>query len=169
MAKFKFDPKRDKREKPENPQENLPIEELPEVVFSDDPPTQSDIPSDNSRQTSDKKEMDTPEKKKAEIIEETGQSSSEGAPSSQISSSQELESPDEYGAHCDETELWVSGVGIGEPTEAVKTNIGFVRPREIVQEMQQAYLDYAMSVIVSRALPDVRDGLKPVHRRILYW
>ena len=36
------------------------------------------------------------------------------------------------------------------------------------EEMQQSYLDYAMSVIVSRALPDVRDGLKPVHRRILY-
>ncbi len=40
--------------------------------------------------------------------------------------------------------------------------------RPIVDEMQQSYLDYAMSVIVSRALPDVRDGLKPVHRRILY-
>ena len=40
--------------------------------------------------------------------------------------------------------------------------------RNIVDEMQEAYLDYAMSVIVSRALPDVRDGLKPVHRRILY-
>ena len=36
------------------------------------------------------------------------------------------------------------------------------------QEMQKSYLDYAMSVIVSRALPDCRDGLKPVHRRILY-
>ena len=36
------------------------------------------------------------------------------------------------------------------------------------QEMKQSYLDYAMSVIVSRALPDIRDGLKPVHRRILY-
>jgi DNA gyrase subunit A len=36
------------------------------------------------------------------------------------------------------------------------------------EEMKQSYLDYAMSVIVSRALPDVRDGLKPVHRRILY-
>ena len=46
--------------------------------------------------------------------------------------------------------------------------IGKVEPREIVQEMKTAYLDYAMSVIVSRALPDVRDGLKPVHRRILY-
>src|SRR6185295_1708944 len=40
--------------------------------------------------------------------------------------------------------------------------------REIVTEMEESYLDYAMSVIVSRALPDVRDGLKPVHRRILY-
>jgi len=40
--------------------------------------------------------------------------------------------------------------------------------REIVDEMKESYLDYAMSVIVSRALPDVRDGLKPVHRRILY-
>jgi DNA gyrase subunit A len=46
--------------------------------------------------------------------------------------------------------------------------IGTVRLVDIETEMQEAYLDYAMSVIVSRALPDVRDGLKPVHRRILY-
>lgn len=45
---------------------------------------------------------------------------------------------------------------------------GTIKPREIVQEMQDSYLDYAMSVIVARALPDVRDGFKPVHRRILY-
>ena len=38
----------------------------------------------------------------------------------------------------------------------------------IEEEMQSAYLDYSMSVIVARALPDVRDGLKPVHRRIIY-
>ncbi|MCX6765421.1 MAG: DNA gyrase subunit A [Candidatus Moranbacteria bacterium] len=43
-----------------------------------------------------------------------------------------------------------------------------IHPREITEEIQQSYLDYAMSVIVSRALPDVRDGMKPVHRRILY-
>ncbi len=43
-----------------------------------------------------------------------------------------------------------------------------IESREIVQEMRESYLDYAMSVIVARALPDVRDGLKPVHRRILY-
>lgn len=43
-----------------------------------------------------------------------------------------------------------------------------VRPIRLIDEMQNSYLDYAMSVIVSRALPDVRDGLKPVHRRILY-
>ena len=46
--------------------------------------------------------------------------------------------------------------------------IGRIKPRRIVEEMQESYLDYAMSVIISRALPDVRDGLKPVHRRILY-
>ncbi|MDH3943108.1 MAG: DNA gyrase subunit A [Anaerolineae bacterium] len=46
--------------------------------------------------------------------------------------------------------------------------VGLVRKIDIDQEMQQAYLDYAMSVIVARALPDARDGLKPVHRRILY-
>ncbi len=45
---------------------------------------------------------------------------------------------------------------------------GLIRPIDIDDEMQHAYLDYAMSVIVSRALPDARDGLKPVHRRILY-
>jgi len=45
---------------------------------------------------------------------------------------------------------------------------GNIRAADIVGEMQTAYLDYAMSVIVARALPDVRDGLKPVHRRILY-
>ena len=43
-----------------------------------------------------------------------------------------------------------------------------IRPISIMEEMKRSYLDYAMSVIVSRALPDVRDGLKPVHRRILY-
>ena len=43
-----------------------------------------------------------------------------------------------------------------------------VRPVSITDEMKRSYLDYAMSVIISRALPDVRDGLKPVHRRILY-
>ncbi|MGC8855258.1 MAG: DNA gyrase subunit A [Anaerolineae bacterium] len=46
--------------------------------------------------------------------------------------------------------------------------LGFVRKIDIDHEMQQAYLDYAMSVIVARALPDARDGLKPVQRRILY-
>ena len=53
-----------------------------------------------------------------------------------------------------------------KPNKAV--GVGFVRPREITEEMKESYIDYAMSVIVARALPDVRDGLKPVHRRILY-
>ena len=43
-----------------------------------------------------------------------------------------------------------------------------INERNITNEMRESFLDYAMSVIVSRALPDVRDGLKPVHRRILY-
>ncbi len=47
-------------------------------------------------------------------------------------------------------------------------DIGYVKPRNIEEEMKKSYIDYAMSVIVGRALPDVRDGLKPVHRRILY-
>ena len=54
--------------------------------------------------------------------------------------------------------------GPGEPPEFA----GDVRPIAIEEEMRRSYLDYAMSVIVSRALPDVRDGLKPVHRRILF-
>jgi len=55
--------------------------------------------------------------------------------------------------------------GDGPTTEG---GFGKIEPVEITQEMQRSYLDYAMSVIVSRALPDVKDGLKPVHRRILY-
>src|SRR4030066_1316191 len=52
--------------------------------------------------------------------------------------------------------------------EKSKNNLGEIKIRPITREMEESYLDYAMSVIVSRALPDVRDGLKPVHRRILY-
>lgn len=52
--------------------------------------------------------------------------------------------------------------------EILSNEIGEIKARDIQSEMQESYLDYAMSVIVSRALPDVRDGLKPVHRRILY-
>ena len=52
---------------------------------------------------------------------------------------------------------------LGEPLGA-----GRIEPRALEQEMRSSYLDYAMSVIVGRALPDVRDGLKPVHRRVLW-
>ena len=55
----------------------------------------------------------------------------------------------------------INDKGPGEPGSDIK-------PVSITDEMKRSYLDYAMSVIVSRALPDVRDGLKPVHRRILY-
>ncbi len=57
-----------------------------------------------------------------------------------------------------------------ESTENIRkqTEFGMVEEQPIVEEMSRSYLEYAMSVIVSRALPDVRDGMKPVHRRILY-
>lgn len=56
----------------------------------------------------------------------------------------------------------------GEANLPEKTAYGLIQPRSLHTEMSESYLDYAMSVIVMRALPDVRDGLKPVHRRILY-
>ena len=49
----------------------------------------------------------------------------------------------------------------------MEENEGKIIERDIDKEMRNSYIDYAMSVIVSRALPDVRDGIKPVHRRIL--
>ncbi len=57
------------------------------------------------------------------------------------------------------------GAGTPPPNDEV---IGYVEPIEINLEMERSFLEYSMSVIVSRALPDARDGLKPVHRRILY-
>jgi len=56
----------------------------------------------------------------------------------------------------------------GQTPEPIKQVIGTVTQIDIDDQMRSAYLDYAMSVIVARALPDARDGLKPVHRRILY-
>ena len=61
-----------------------------------------------------------------------------------------------------------STVAKHEAENPAKATTGTVVARDIRDEMEQSYLEYAMSVIVSRALPDVRDGLKPVHRRILY-
>jgi DNA gyrase subunit A len=59
-----------------------------------------------------------------------------------------------------------SGSGAGSsPDDGV---VGYIEPIEINLEMERSFLEYSMSVIVSRALPDVRDGLKPVHRRVLY-
>jgi DNA gyrase subunit A len=55
-----------------------------------------------------------------------------------------------------------------DPTRTSGPGPSDIRPISITDEMKRSYIDYAMSVIVSRALPDVRDGLKPVHRRILY-
>src|SRR5437588_10256021 len=54
------------------------------------------------------------------------------------------------------------------PPPAPPTGSGQKSPVSIQDEMRTSYLDYAMSVIIGRAIPDARDGLKPVHRRILY-
>ena len=51
---------------------------------------------------------------------------------------------------------------------AIDTITGNIEPRGLREEMRSSYMEYAMSVIVGRALPDVRDGLKPVHRRVLF-
>jgi len=59
-------------------------------------------------------------------------------------------------------------VGAQKPWDLEETQFGRIATVGVVDEMKKSYLDYAMSVIVSRALPDARDGLKPVHRRILY-
>src|ERR1700761_4609089 len=56
----------------------------------------------------------------------------------------------------------------GSPPNGEEPGGGSIEPIEIQEEMERSFLEYSMSVIVSRALPDVRDGLKPVHRRILY-
>jgi DNA gyrase subunit A len=55
-----------------------------------------------------------------------------------------------------------------QPQPEAEEVLGYIEPIEIQEEMERSFLEYSMSVIVSRALPDVRDGLKPVHRRILY-
>ena len=58
-------------------------------------------------------------------------------------------------------------IGAGPPDEPLSVH-GRIEPVDLQSEMARSYMDYAMSVIVSRALPDVRDGLKPVHRRVIY-
>ena len=81
--------------------------------------------------------------------------------------------------HDDVNDAGTSEDGTGDPvatdvdggddtTTVPVTSVGSIEPIEIQHEMEQSFLDYAMSVIVARALPDVRDGLKPVHRRILW-
>ena len=75
-------------------------------------------------------------------------------------------SPESSGTNNDDNADKVSNELI--EAEVKDPNIGMLKPRNLTEEMKVSYLEYAMSVIVSRALPDVRDGLKPVHRRVLY-
>src|SRR4030088_2851448 len=66
------------------------------------------------------------------------------------------------------TDIQPPGPPDGGDGDDTGTTFGSIEPIEIQEEMERSFLDYAMSVIVQRALPDARDGLKPVHRRILY-
>src|SRR3982075_1222080 len=66
------------------------------------------------------------------------------------------------------TDTQLPGPPDGGDGDDTGTTFGSIEPIEIQEEMQRSFLDYSMSVIVSRALPDARDGLKPVHRRVLY-
>jgi DNA gyrase subunit A len=68
----------------------------------------------------------------------------------------------------EETENLSDGVPPPSSDDSLSSNNGTIIPINIEDEMRGAYIDYSMSVIISRALPDVRDGLKPVHRRVLY-
>lgn len=76
--------------------------------------------------------------------------------------------PEAGDADSPETVEEISAEAAERQTERYVENVGTLKPRDLSLEMETSYLDYAMSVIVSRALPDVRDGLKPVHRRVLY-
>lgn len=86
----------------------------------------------------------------------------------------EVNSPEEIVVENKEKQEEGAGLGSafrneqGEAYETEQTPHGLIIKKPIVDEMRKSYLDYAMSVIVARALPDVRDGLKPVHRRILF-
>ena len=83
---------------------------------------------------------------------------------------------DEYGDPIQREDVSLAGAGLshtisdeaGTRLDLTDIHGGALKPIEMSQEMKTSFLEYSMSVIVARALPDVRDGLKPVHRRILY-
>jgi DNA gyrase subunit A len=126
-------------------------EDQPEM-FEESDESKKEIPEQDKGENEE--EITPPEEGGAEVTEE---SETEPAPSKTEGSGEEEITPSEEGGD----------KGGGDTPNPVILETG-VNPRDIVNEMEESYLDYAMSVIVSRALPDVRDGLKPVHRRILY-
>jgi len=103
---------------------------------------------------SDKSKKETPEKNKRVIKKEISPPKENTEPiSAKKNEGEKPEAADQGGKEGDNNPIVLEGDA---------------NRRDIVNEMEESYLDYAMSVIVSRALPDVRDGLKPVHRRILF-
>jgi DNA gyrase subunit A len=134
----------------------LPLDDLND----DEENTPKEEPSFTSKkiEPSDKPEEEKPEEISEETSEEVVEESKED--SDEVPEDEEGKTEDEE-APAEET----------DPTELFYDPVGCAREllrKEITADMEESYLSYAMSVIVSRALPDVRDGLKPVHRRILY-
>ena len=122
--------------------------------------------SDNFDETSDD-EAETSES----VSDEEGSENSEGNSNSPDSEESDTDKP-VHRNEDDTSEVHEAENVDSMPDEVIdeeiQTEFGLLKPRDLVEEMQVSYLDYAMSVIVSRALPDVRDGMKPVHRRVLY-
>ncbi|PIZ49928.1 DNA gyrase subunit A, partial [Candidatus Woesearchaeota archaeon CG_4_10_14_0_2_um_filter_57_5] len=110
----------------------------------------------------DGNKQDAPANKQSENQPEEGEESSEETPTEQTSDlTQEQEDQQSEDPANNDPEP-------KQPYQSDNPDAGRIIPRVIEDEMRQSYLEYAMSVIVGRALPDVRDGLKPVHRRVLF-
>ena len=112
---------------------------------------------DNKKQTPNISVEDLDEM--GDIVDETNEASEE---IEETPTAEEASAPETLATEITEEEI-ESKIGTIE-----ESAYGKLKHTSIINEMEKSYLDYAMSVIVSRALPDVRDGLKPVHRRILY-
>ena len=117
----------------------------------------------------DEEELDEEEEleEDEELEEEEQGEGDQPAPSSQSPSINELDTRNSENSSGSLEKQSFSADPTQPPSQSPEGHDKII-PRPIEQEMKESYIDYSMSVIVGRALPDVRDGLKPVHRRILY-
>lgn len=124
----------------------------------------------NEAMTEDQNNTD----KENNIEEEKTEASTQDIPSEDLADGENIDMDDtKTGDVSEENITEVEAENLSADSESTMLerydpNVGTLKPRDLRTEMEVSYLDYAMSVIVSRALPDVRDGMKPVHRRVLY-